>query len=101
MNSPRRTVHLTNALRSPRNSSDFASRVSTCVCPVSNCLEDRNLLKLRSLDSSCPFFLNDLEHLGTMNPNAMIARLKSPSGPPNAVIAKGRNRGKTPNAIVD
>ena len=23
------------------------------------CLEDRNLLKLRSLDSSCPFFLSD------------------------------------------
>ena len=27
-------------------------------CPLS-CLEDRNLLKLRSLDSSCPFFLSD------------------------------------------
>ena len=24
-----------------------------------NCLEDRNLLTLRSLDSSCPFFLSD------------------------------------------
>ena len=38
-------------------------------------LEDHNLLKLRSLDSSFPFFLN----LGTMNlnaPNAMIARLE-------------------------
>ena len=23
------------------------------------CLEDRNVLKLRSLDSSCPFFLSD------------------------------------------
>ena len=33
-------------------------------------------------------------------PNAMIARLKLPSGLPNAVIAKGSNRGKTPNAIV-
>ena len=34
-------------------------------------------------------------------PNALIARLKQPSGPPNAVIAKGRKkRGKTPNAIV-
>ena len=33
-------------------------------------------------------------------PNAMIARIKWPSGPPNAVIAKGRNRGETPNAII-
>ena len=24
-----------------------------------NILEDRNILKLRSLDSSCPFFLSD------------------------------------------
>ena len=24
-----------------------------------HCLEDRNLLKLRSLDPSCPFFLSD------------------------------------------
>ena len=43
-------------------------------------LEDRNLLKLRSLDSSCPFLLSDnSQYLGTMNPNApnaRIARLK-------------------------
>ena len=27
--------------------------------PLLSYLEDRNLLKLRSLDSSCPFFLSD------------------------------------------
>ena len=42
-------------------------------------LEDRNLLKFRSLDSLFFIFLGDTEHLGTMNPNApnpTIARLK-------------------------
>ena len=42
-------------------------------------LEDRNLLKLRSLDPSCPFFLSDNSIWGTTSPNApnaMIARLK-------------------------
>ena len=29
------------------------------VCSFPNYLDDRNLLKLRSLDSSCPFFLSD------------------------------------------
>ena len=41
--------------------------------------------------------------MGTMKsnaPNAMISRLKKPSGPPDAVIAKARNRRKTPDAIV-
>ena len=33
-------------------------------------------------------------------PNAMIARLRQPSGPSDVVIPKGRNRGTTPNAIV-
>ena len=63
----------------------------------------RNLLKLRNPDCSCPFSLSDNSILGRMDsnaPNAMIARLKLPSGPPNAVVAKGRNRGKTPNSII-
>ena len=84
-------------------------------------LEDRNLLKLRSQDTSRPFFLSDnllkLKSLDTSRPfflsdNRIWGRwtqmlqipwsqgynIKSPSGPPNAVIAEGRNRGKTPNA---
>ena len=47
---------------------------------VEDSLEDRKLLRLRSLDSSCPLFLSDkIIYLGTMNsnaPNAMIAKLK-------------------------
>ena len=39
-------------------------------------LEDPNLLKLRSLDSSCPFVLSDHSIWGSCAPNAMIARLK-------------------------
>ena len=65
-------------------------------------LEDRNPLKLRSLDPSS-IFPKWYYYLGTMNsnaPNAMIARLEQPSGPPNAMVAEGRNRGKTPNAII-
>ena len=67
--------------------------------PAPSILEDRNLLKLRSLDSSGPFCLGDTSIWGNKpsnDPNAIIARLKSA----NAAIAKGRNRGKTPNAIV-
>ena len=66
-------------------------------------LEDPNLLKLRSLDSSCPFFLSDSSFSVTMNsnaPNALTARLEQPSGPPNAVIARGRNIWMTPSAII-
>ena len=36
--------------------------------PSKSLLEDRNLLKLRNLDSSCPYFpIKEFEHLGTMN----------------------------------
>ena len=63
-------------------------------------LEDPNLLKLRSLDSSCPFFLSDKSISGTMAinaSNATIARLKITF----RTIAKGRKqRKKTLNAIV-
>ena len=44
-----------------------------------NDLEDPNLLKLRSLGSSCLFFLSNNSIWGKMNPNApnaMITRLK-------------------------
>ena len=49
-------------------------------------LEDRNLLKLRSLDSSCPFFLCSKCY----DRKAKIALRTS----------KVRNRRKTPNAFV-
>ena len=66
------------------------------------CLENPNLLKLRSPDSSCPICLSD-NRFGENEPkcfNCYDRKAEKPSGPPNAVIAKGRKRGVTPNAIV-
>ena len=41
-----------------RNVHALIIKMITCnYCPIHKNLEDRNLLKLRSLDSSCPFFL--------------------------------------------
>ena len=37
----------------------FCKRAALKISQMCNCLEHRNLLKLRSLDSTCPFFLSD------------------------------------------
>ena len=54
-------------------------------------LEDRNLLKLRSIDSSCLFFQSDMNSKFS---KCYDRSVKLASGTPNAVIAKGKTERK-------
>ena len=65
-------------------------------------LEDPNLLKLRSLDSSCPFFLSDKSSIwdNLFKCSKCYDRKAKISLTQISVIAKRSNRVQTPNAII-